>query len=440
MKNLRFALIVTLIFSSANVAFAQGRFGVDSVDCVKNLSFYRDYHQQNNFKDAHPFWALAMKFCPPTASHNFYTQGVQIMTYMIEHTTDPELRQRRIDTLLMLYDIRMANFKVDKGVVYANKAYEVLKYKPENTEAVYEAFYKAVMAGGENATPHAMITTMQKAVELFQAEKFSADKLLELYSKISDFAEKQMKVNALDEQIRRACHDLESIFCTSGAATCCNLVAMLKPAFEANPQDKDLVIRVVKLLSMNDCTANDLYYKAVEAYHTLDPSPGSAYGLARMYHAKGETSRAIQYYREAIAHPDTPPFDKTRYCLELATVYMRDLHSPTQAATFARQAIATSPNDGRGYMLMGNIWAALHGKCGDDEISKKAMFWVSVDYFNRAKSMDSSLAEEANKFINSHTQHFPLQQDIFMYDLTEGEVYTVTCSGLTEQTRVRARK
>jgi len=359
---------------------------------------------------------------------------VSIMKYMIEHG-EQALRQQRIDTLLMLYDIRVANYNVNKGNVYTNKASDMLAYRPEQLEAVYEAFQQAVMAGRENTAPHTMVIALQKAVELYQAEKFSADKLLEIYTTMSRFADLQVKANPDDEQVARMRQDLESILVTSGAASCDKLIAMLEPTFDA--KNKDLVIRTVQLLNMNDCSDNNLYYKAVEAYHTLEPSPGSAYGLGNMYFAKGDVSKAIQFFKEAIAHPDAIRDDKVKYYLKLAAAYLKE-NNTTQAIANIRQALTITPNDGKCYMLLGNCWAAQ--KCGGDEITKKAMFWVAVDYFTKAKSVDASLTEEANRFINSYTQHFPLQEDIFFHDLSVGDVYMVNCNGLTEQTRVRARK
>jgi len=435
MKNLRFIFVAAVLFFSANTASAQGRFGADSVDCVKNLSFYLESFRQQQWKEAHPFWEQAFKFCPPTASVNLFPNGRQIMKYLIEENNEPALRQGRIDTILMLYDIQIEHHNVNKGNMLSQKAADLLTYRPENTEAVYEAFWEAISAGRENTAPHTMVIALQKAVELYQAEKFSADKLLEIYTKISGFANLQVKANPDDEQIARMRQDLESILGTSGAASCEKLIAMLEPAF--NPQDKDLVIRTVQLLNMNDCSDNDLYYMAAEAYHTLEPSPGSAYSLGNMHLAKGDISKAVQYFREVIAHPDSPKEDKVRCHVRLAATYLRE-SNPNQAIANVRQALAITPNDGKYYILLANCWAAQ--KCGADEIAKKAMFWVAVDFCNRAKALDPSLTEEANRLIHNYSQHFPMQQDIFFHDLNEGDIYTVNCNGLTEQTRVRARK
>jgi len=438
MKNLRSIFVVVLLLFSVNMVFAQGRFGADSVDCVKNLSFYLDYNKQKDWKEAYPFWANAMNFCPPTASQNLYIHGVPIMKYMIEQTTEPTLRSARIDTLLMLFDIRMANYAVNKSEVLSHKGYEMLTYRPDDIENIQKTFLQAVMEGREKTAPHTMVLAMQKTIELYEAENLSVENVLEIYTKISEFADLQVKANPADEEVKKMRQDIETILVISGVASCDKLIAMFEPSFRATPTDKDLIVRIVQSLSANNCTDNNLYYQVVEAYHAIEPSPLSAYGLARMYLAKGDPNRAAQFYKQAIEHPDVTREDKAKYCMDLATVYLKELNNFSQAAYYARQIITLTPNDGRPYMLLGSIWAAQN--CGDNEISKKAMFWVAVDYFNKAKSIDPSLTEEANKYINNYTQRFPLQQDAFMYDLTDGDVYTVHCNGLSEQTRVRTRK
>lgn len=440
MKNLHFVVLMVAFFlAPGSDLVAQGRYGKDSADCVRNLSFYQDYAKQNNFKEAYPFWRDAMLYCPPTASQNLYINGVKIMKYMIDNTADPVLRQKRVDTLLSLYDIRLENYKVDRGSVYAFKAYDVLTYMSKNQEAIYKAFQEAVMAGRDRTAAHTMITALQKAVDVYQAGKITDEQLITVYNKMVEFADLQLKANPNDEQVQKMRQDMEHLFGASGAASCDKLVAMFSPAFKANPKDKDLIIRIVKLMGMNNCTKNDLYYQAVEAYHNIDPSAGSAFALGRMYLAKGEPEKAVQYYKQAIGSAEISQEEKSQYLLELGTIYLKELNNPTLAIQSVKQALAIEPNDAKAYMILGNIWAAQRCSTGD-EIAKKAVFWVAVDYFTKAKSMDPSLTEEANRFINNYSQYFPEQKDAFMYDLSDGNSYTVNCNGLTEQTRVRTRK
>jgi tetratricopeptide (TPR) repeat protein len=439
MKNLRFIFVATVALLVSNVGLAQGRYGKDSADCVKNLSFYRDYSRQNNFKEALPFWREAARLCPPTASMNFFIDGVKIMKYVIDNTNDPNLRQQRVDTLLSLYDQRLEHYpKVDKGSVYTFKAFDVQTYMPNDQAAIYKAFEDAVRAGRERTAPHTIIVAMQSAVDAFKEQIITADQLIAHYDMLSEIADNQLRAKPSDEQVKMLSRDLENLFVTSGVATCENMVTMFESEFKKHPNDKELIVRIVQMMSMNDCTTNDLYYQAVEAYHKLDPSAGSAYALGRMYLAKGEPSKAVEYYKQAIDNSSISTEDKMKYLLEMGTICLKELNNPAQAVSAAKQVVALDSKNGKAYLLMGSIWAAQ--KCGGNEIEQKANFWVSVDYFTKAKSVDASLAEEANRFINSYSQYFPQQSDAFMHDLLDGGTYTVNCNGMTEQTRVRTRK
>ena len=42
-------------------AFAQGKYGADSAECIKYLSYYQDYYRQRNYDDAIPNWRMAYK-------------------------------------------------------------------------------------------------------------------------------------------------------------------------------------------------------------------------------------------------------------------------------------------------------------------------------------------------------------------------------------------
>ena len=57
---------------------------------------------------------------------------------------------------------------------------------------------------------------------------------------------------------------------------------------------------------------------------------------------------------------------------------------------------------------------------------------------HKAKNADASLAEEAQKYIDTYYQ-YSLKEDAFMFGLKEGESYTVNCSGLSAVTRIRTR-
>ena len=87
---------------------------------------------------------------------------------------------------------------------------------------------------------------------------------------------------------------------------------------------------------------------------------------------------------------------------------------------------------------MGQIWGTT--ACGGDEIEKRAHYWVAVDFLQKAKNADASLADEANRMIAQYSRYYPQTAEAFMYNFTDGQSYTVNCSGMTATTTVRTQK
>ena len=105
----------------------------------------------------------------------------------------------------------------------------------------------------------------------------------------------------------------------------------------------------------------------------------------------------------------------------------------------AQNAMEIDPSlAGKCYYLMGTIWGTV--QCGGDEISSRAHFWVAVDYMQKAKNADANLTEDCNNMIRQYSVYFPKTADAFMYDLTDGNAYSVNCKGLHASTTVRTQK
>ena len=62
--------------------------------------------------------------------------------------------------------------------------------------------------------------------------------------------------------------------------------------------------------------------------------------------------------------------------------------------------------------------------------------WPAIDMWQRAKSIDGSVAGKANQLIGRYTQYMPSKSDIFQRGIAEGSTYKVGC-WIQETTRVR---
>ena len=443
-KSVFFLLAAAITLFAGKDAFAQGKYGRDSAECIKYLSYYQEYYKQKNYDSAIPNWRKAFSICPPTAAQKMFTEGSTLLTRVISKTKDASERAAVVDTLISLQDTRLQYYPTYKGASQAptilnNKGTYILNYKSADQKYVYEQMTDIIGKIGSKARPNILFNAMQSSINLYKEGKLSDDEVIENYNKLTAvLAEVEPKTDAEAEDYKKVTANIQSIFVESKVASCDNIIKIFTPRYEANPNDLAVVTSIVKLMSSaDDCLDNDLYLKAVTSMHKLDPSYKSAYFLYKLNAARDNYADAVQYLQDAINFEGVDGQTKSDYYLEMA-VYALKNNQKAKAYDAARKAesIADS-NDGKAYMLMGDIWMGTG--CGGNEITSRAKYWVAADYYMKAKAADASLAEDASRKAGSCSVYYPATADAFMYDLQNGQSYTVSCGGMTATTTVRTR-
>lgn len=434
--------VSVLIFLAALSLFtvqasAQGKYGKDSVECTRNLSFYNDYVKQGNLNEAAPLWREALRYCPPGVSQKLYVDGQSIMKFLIEKNKgNATLKNSLIDSLIMMYDLRTQYFPKYALGAQTNKVIDIVNLKSDDSY-VFDALQKNMNTFGSSTEPRILVIAMQKASELYGKKTIDAEKVMNLYSQISPIVENQIKANHPDAA--QAKKDIDNLFAVSGVASCENIVALFEPKFKATPEDKELVSGIVKLLNDGSCFQEPLFLSAVESLYKMDPTYQSAYYLYKLYSIKDDHENAVKMLQQAIDSDQSTAKEDAEYSYLLASYYLGKLDNSAKAVVAAKQAMELDPSyTGKVYMLLGSVWASV--RCGGNEVEQRAKWWVAVDYFMKAKNADSSLTEEADRFISTYRQYFPLQEEAFMYDIVDGASFTVSCGGMRESTTVRTRK
>lgn len=431
-------ILLTLIL--AVPAFAQGRFGKDSAECVKYLSYYSELVKQNNLKDAAPFWRQAFSICPPTANQNMLVNGQKIIRYEIaQNKKNPARYQELVDTLLMLHDVRATYYPKYAVKSKDNKAIDVINFYGTDYEKQY-SYLSAILDNiTTEASPVVFVRTMQSSVDMYKNDKLAADDLMNRYTTISGYLDDKI-ASSNNAEYRATKQDVESIFIESGVASCDNLVALYTPRFNANPSDEGLLSNMVKMLSKSECMNTELFLKSVEALNEVNPNSSSTYALYKLYSSRDENTKAAEALEKAISLLDVNDKENAAaYTFELATYYYKKCGRSAAAVAKAKEAAEMNDSyKGRAYLLIGTIWGST--KCAGNEVESRAPFWVAVDYMMKAKAADPSLEEEANGLAAQYRRYFPQQADAFMYDIVDGTGYTVNCNGLSERTTVRTNK
>ena len=185
-----------------------------------------------------------------------------------------------------MYDLRSQYFPSRNDQIKYWKALDAIDLLKDDRQ-VLNILEEAIKAGGNRTDPAILVLTMNKMTEMYSKKMVAGEELMEVYSRISPILANHIKDN--HPKAVQAKRDIDLLFANSGVASCENIVKMFTPEFEANPNDKELISRIVKLLSDAECYQEDLFLKTVEALYKLEPNYLSAGYLYKLYAFRGIT-------------------------------------------------------------------------------------------------------------------------------------------------------
>lgn len=438
-KIVALAFGVCFIGGIAKAQTIEAKYGVDSAQTIINASIYTEFVKQKNYKEALPAWRYVFNNAPKFQLST-YTRGEEIMLGMLRQTKN----YAYMDTLMMIYDQRIKYFGDDprrgEGYVLGRKGGNLALFgkKDDQTQkTAYGYLVKSFELEGPKSDPKTIQIMFFTAGDLLKDGALEKDEYINLYMKVSDYIEHGLKNSKKPEVFKEVKGVIDGMFFNSGVADCETLNRLLSAKFEANPEDIDNLKSISVLLRRNECVDLPLYASVAEKLYQLDPAADAAYSLAIMFIRRQDFDKAETYLKEAIEKSDDNEA-KGDYYLRMAQLKAGKKELAAAKAN-ALEAIKINPANGNAYMLIGKAYAAYAPQYGEDAFDHASVYWVAVDKFNKAKQVDPSLADEANKLINNYSQHFPNKDEAFFRSVTEGATVKLG-SWINESTVARFSK
>jgi tetratricopeptide (TPR) repeat protein len=412
--------------------------GADSVNCVRNLSLYSEFYKFQNYTDAIVPWREIYKNCP-NSRESLYANGVNMYKAFIETETDQARKDALCDTIMMIYDQRIKYFG-GEGSVLGRKGVDLLRYRGDEgityIQEGYNYLLKSIDIEKDKSSPIVLTSFVSAGITLFKRGLLTADDFILDYVTATDILDRDQEAHPSLKK-RQARESIDLNLYESNALTCDMIIKIFEPKFTANQNDPEFLKTVIKFLSGSKCEGETLFGYASEKLHSIEPSAFAAYKLARVFLYSKEYDKSAKYYLEAIELADEPE-EKAKYEYELAYLYFSHMDQKESAAGYVSDALKLKPNWGDAYILLGLIYGSSNS-IFEDPFLKKTTFWLAVDMFQKAKSVDPDVAEKANSLISSQSVYFPDVEDLFFNSLKEGQSFTVG-GWINKTTKVRARK
>ena len=434
------SVAVAALFAASSLS-AQGKYGPDSTECIKYLSYYTEYYKQKNYDSALPNWRNAYKYCPPTSRYSLLSDGTTLLRRLItQNAKNPIYKDQLVDSLMTLYKQRVEFWPKYATASLNNQALDMYNYMKDEPKKLYEGLTEVVTINKTNTKPNIFLFQLSTACDLYKDGLLDPEQVINTYENAVAVLSSITPKNEVEgRMITKTIEDIESLFIASQVASCENLIALFEPRFAAAPEDLNLAKNIMKMMTVTEgCTDNELFLNAVTIMYNMEPSHTSAYYLYKLYAGRNDVDNASKYMREAITFEESDTDTDAGYFYELATFLVKN-GKTAEAYKATTAAVELSDTyDAKCYYLMGTIWGST--VCGGDEISKRAPYWVAVDYMQKAKNADPALAEDADRMIAQYRAYFPQTAEAFMYNITDGDPYTVSCNGMRASTTVRTQK
>ena len=437
------SFVAAALFSSkVSAQDPNDKYGPNKDECLKYISYYEEYYKQKNYDSALPNWRQAYALCPVTSRYKILQDGTNLMRYLIKkNELNPAYKEKLVDSLMVIYQKRIdfwPKYKKSSLNYYATDMYNYMQNKPEE---LFNGLTSVINELRSETDLKTFPIYMKVACDLYKDDKLEPEKVISIYEDLIKYmGEVNIEGNEIKKKlVEKTVSDVEGLFIASQVASCDNLIALFTPRYEANPQDLELAKTIAGMMAKTEgCTDNDLFVNVMSTWYNLEPSASAAYMLYKLNSSRGEIEKAVEYIEQAIASEETDVDTDAGYYFELAALSFKNGNN-AKAIQAAEKAIEVSDVvDGKAYMLMGTIWGGI--VCQGNEIEQRAKYWVATDYMNKAKNADPALTADCNNYINQYKVYFPQTAEAFMYDITDGQSYTVSCGGMRATTTVRTQK
>ena len=436
--------MVTVLFAlslSATAVFAQkgvedgSRFGhgQDSLNCLKNISVYTEYVKTNNFKDAYPSWKAVFDEAP-WAQIATYTNGAKILRGLIVAEKDGAKQKEYFDLLMKVHDQRiqyldklntLSKTKATKGDIMGTKAHDYFSMGGQDNNAAYAMFAEAVAAEKHNLPYYVLMEFVDASARKVKADEAHKEQFVQDYIAAAGYASEALNAaqkESAKKNYQMAKDNIDAHFINSGVATCDNLQAIYAPKVEANKSNLDYLKQVVKVMKMLGCTESEAYFAASEYAHAIEPTAETAIGCGYMYYKKGDFNKCITYFDNAI-ELEQDPIKKADYNYSAAAVCFSNKQL-SKAKQYARKSIELNGENGKPYMLIAQMYAS-SPNWSDEAALNKCVFFAVIDKLQKAKNVDPSCAEEADKLIRTYAGYTPKDEDLFFIGLKKGDSVTI---------------
>jgi tetratricopeptide (TPR) repeat protein len=418
----KYILAITLLIATTSVAHSQSEppYGMSELQAYS--IFYENF-RTGDWEMARMYgrWMLEKKPETIQGYNRFelprqFDRMVTVYAELSKQQTDPSMRAAYIDTALTIFEDAFATFdegKIDYYTWHFNRGrfyQENMSQIRNGMDLAYEEYEKAFELDPERLTQAGNGYYIQILLSHYASQN-NREAALEMIDIAEQYASADLAA-AIDE-VR------DGLFTNPEER-----IEFLEGRLENNPGDLGLIS---ELASMYERAGNR--EKAIEfarKLYDIEASFENIRRLADYAKADGQNRVAIRFLNEAVEVTDDRDVRKN-LVLEISELHQNE-GNLQEARRFARQASQIDPNWGQPYIRMARIYASAISQCSAGrqiDRDDRTVYWLVLDYLDRARSADPSVANAVTREYRTYTPALPTAEDKFFRGWETGETVQI---------------
>lgn len=432
-------LVLTLALGNQAWAQCKGDFGADKAATEVRLALYGDAYKSQKYHDAKAPLSWLLKNAPKVST-KIYVDGVDIYDKLATAEKDPAIKQTLIDSIMVVYDLRVQNCG-DEAQVVNRKANTYFKYYYKTKEKLAEVlalFDKAYELNGDKMMESSLDLYM-KTVQLhssFNKGSMTEDQILERYDRITAILDTKTQ-KALEagkaadaDKLKTIRTSVDDNLAKSPVKFTCDMVkAKLEPKFRANPTDKALAKKIFNFMLQDKCTDDPLWLETGEVIKDIEPKDfGLINNLAKKHLANGNTEKAEALTKEALAIAAKPE-QKADALMSLGAIEAKKGNNGG-ARDYFFQSVQADPASKEGYLKIGDLYYNSFNDCAKrvNMAEDRLIYIASYEMYSRAAgSTNEADKRAASAGMAKARAQFPSKEEIFVLNWKAGEAKSIKC-------------
>lgn len=420
MKKYIAALAFLFAFSSNAFSQSEPPYGMSEVGAYS--IFYENY-RTGNYDMALQFgrWMIENKPSDIQGAPRFnlskqFERMINVYAELSKQQSDPSTRSAYLDTALAVYEDAFETFSEDEIDYYTwhfNRARFYQEHQSQirnGMEHAYEDYEKAFELNPEKLANAGDGYYVQIILSNYVSND-ERDKALAMIDAVEPMAGEQL--NQIINEIR------DGLFTDPEER-----IGFLESRLEENPEDQAIISELASMYE--DAGDREKAIEYAEMMYEMEPSFENIRRLADYAKADAQNEAALGYLEEALEITEDDNVKKN-ILLEISELH-QNMDNLQRARTFARRAIDIDANWGLPYLEIARIYASAIRQCTSGrqiDRDDRSVYWLVLDYLDRAREVDSSVANRVTREYRTYEPVLPSSEDKFFRGWEAGDQINV---------------